>query len=496
MKRNFYLSGIVAGVALLALMHIVRAQGPGPQSATAAQAAVLGTGFTYQGQLARSGLPVSGACDFRFSLWDAAGSGSPPAGGTQIGGTQIVTDTNVTGGLFTVRLDFGSSAFTGDARYLQVAVRCPAGDGSYATLAPRQSLTAVPYALSLWPGATISGTNGLTVQSHGNGVDVSSSNGDGVHVESAQTHGVRVDSADIGLSVYSALEDGVSIGSTGWDGVSVSTAGSDGVSVSTAAFNGVSVWSAGADGVRVQSAGEDGIHVSAAGGDGVDATTTSTLAYGGHFLNSAADGVGLYARGGDGDAADIVLGANGSSESNNDGYLASDPSFDSDLVLIGYDQVDIHLDQDNDQSSLFRVLEGGNFPVFWVDELGNTDALGTKSAVVTTPSYGQRKLYAVESPEVWFEDFGTAQLTDGLATVMIEPVFAQTVNLSEYHVFLTPLGDCPLYVAEKTPAAFTVKAMGGQACRITFDYRIVARRLGYESVRLETATSAEAGGEE
>jgi len=487
MKRNFYLSGIVAGVALLALMHIVTAQGPGPQSVTDTQAGVLGTGastalstgFTYQGQLASSGRPVNGACDFRFSLWDAAGSGSPPTGGTQIGSTQPQDNVSVTNGLFTVRLDFGN-AFTGDARYLQIGVRCPAGSGGYTTLAPRQPLTAAPYALGLRPGATISGTNGLTVQSQGDSVNISSSNG----------AGVRVDSADTGLSVYSAREYGVSIGSTGWAGVRVEAAGSHGVSVATAAFDGVSVWSAGLDGVRVQSAGEDGIHVSAAGGDGVDATTTSTLAYGGRFVNSAADGVGLYARGGDGDAADIVLGANGMSEWNNDGYLSSDPSFDSDLVLIGYDQVDIHLDQDNDQSSLFRVLEGGNFPVFWVDELGNTHALGTKSAVVRTPSYGQRKLYAVESPEVWFEDFGAAQLVNGQATVTIEPVFAQTVNLGEYHVFLTPLGDCPLFVAEKTPAAFTVKAMGGQACRIAFDYRIVARRLGYESVRLEAATAA------
>ena len=76
------------------------------------------------------------------------------------------------------------------------------------------------------------------------------------------------------------------------------------------------------------------------------------------------------------------------------------------------------------------------------------------------------------------------------ATVPIEPIFAQTVNLTEtYHVFLTPLGDCALYVAAKTPALFTVKAMGGQTCSITFDYRIVAKRLGYEGLRLDPAAT-------
>ncbi len=97
-------------------------------------------------------------------------------------------------------------------------------------------------------------------------------------------------------------------------------------------------------------------------------------------------------------------------------------------------------------------------------------------------------MYAIESPQNWFEDFGSAELVSGMATVMIEPIFAQTVNLSEYHVFLTPLGDCPLYVARKTPASFTVEAMGGQSCSIAFDYRLVARRLGYEHIRLEATT--------
>jgi hypothetical protein len=50
-----------------------------------------------------------------------------------------------------VELDFGSGAFAGEARWLQTAVRCPAGGGEYTTLAPRQALNPVPYALAL-PG--------------------------------------------------------------------------------------------------------------------------------------------------------------------------------------------------------------------------------------------------------------------------------------------------------------------------------------------------------
>lgn len=67
----------------------------------------------------------------------------------------------------------------------------------------------------------------------------------------------------------------------------------------------------------------------------------------------------------------------------------------------------------------------------------------------------------------------------------------QTVNLSAHRVFLMPLGNCALYVAEKTPASFTVKATGRQTCNIAFDYRGVAVRLGYETLRLEPAAMPE-----
>jgi len=113
---------------------------------------------------------------------------------------------------------------------------------------------------------------------------------------------------------------------------------------------------------------------------------------------------------------------------------------------------------------------------------------GTKSALVRTADYGSRKLYCLESAGNYFEDFGQGQLVNGEVTVAIDPVFAQTVNLSStYHVFLTPMGDCGLYVAAKTPNSFTVRALDGKQVNLTFDYRIVAKRAGYEDERLEPA---------
>ncbi len=124
---------------------------------------------------------------------------------------------------------------------------------------------------------------------------------------------------------------------------------------------------------------------------------------------------------------------------------------------------------------------------------GDFTATGTKSAIVDTQDYGWRTLYAVESPQNWFEDFGQATLSAGEAVVSIDPVFAQTVNLDEpYHVFLTPRGQCNLYLSETTSTSFTVGTVDGSSCEIPFDYRIVAPRRDYEDLRLKSAEDPEA----
>ncbi|MBV9158284.1 MAG: hypothetical protein JO097_18625, partial [Acidobacteriaceae bacterium] len=105
---------------------------------------------------------------------------------------------------------------------------------------------------------------------------------------------------------------------------------------------------------------------------------------------------------------------------------------------------------------------------------------------------GSRKvaLYAVEAPENWFEDFGSGQLSGGLARISLEPTFAQTVNSAvEYNVFITPYGDCEgLYVTDRTPEGFVVRELHGGHSNVAFGYRIVARRKGYEAIRLADKT--------
>ena len=104
----------------------------------------LATAFTYQGQLKEGGVPANGEFDFLFRLFDSDN------GFVQVGSVCVVYDQAVTNGLFAVELEFGAGVFTGDALWLEVAVR-PSGSSVYAFLSPRQAVTAAPYALAL-PG--------------------------------------------------------------------------------------------------------------------------------------------------------------------------------------------------------------------------------------------------------------------------------------------------------------------------------------------------------
>ncbi len=118
---------------------------------------------------------------------------------------------------------------------------------------------------------------------------------------------------------------------------------------------------------------------------------------------------------------------------------------------------------------------------------------GTKSAVVDTPSYGQRLLYCMESPGVWFEDFGSAELVDGKAVIVLDPMFLETVTISEEHpmkVFVTPNGSTTGLYVEKGLDRFTVTEEIGGSGAIGFDWRVVAKRKGLESRRLDPYVDA------
>ena len=133
----------------------------------------------------------------------------------------------------------------------------------------------------------------------------------------------------------------------------------------------------------------------------------------------------------------------------------------------------------------------GNSGDCTMDTAGDVGCTGTVTSVVPADN-GARKvsLYAMQAADNWFEDAGSGQLTSGSAIITLDPTFAQTVNTAAgYHVFLTPNGDCKgLYVSQKSATSFEVHELGGGNSSIGFDYRIMAKRSGFETVRLTDVT--------
>jgi hypothetical protein len=119
---------------------------------------------------------------------------------------------------------------------------------------------------------------------------------------------------------------------------------------------------------------------------------------------------------------------------------------------------------------------------------------GSKSAAVKDASGQYRLMYSVESPEAWFEDFGTGTLVNGKATVKLDPQFAQHIHTDQYHVFISEDGDHNgLHTTAKNTSGFTVeassllaKAAGVNAAQAqgSFSWRVVAKRNDIKGERM------------
>lgn len=218
---------------------------PAELEAPAATSGLVSTAFVFSptAQMRLNNQVVNGNCDATFNLYNAS------SGGTLLGGplNQVIAVSN---GRFTTALDFGGGMMTGEERWVEMAVRCPSGSGSYTTITPRRYLTAVPYALGLRPGSRIEGNvNGTVLEVTNFGLTY-------------QDRGIigRSFSPDSGAGVI---------------GIAGNTSG--------------------------RSFGVAGI-------------ANSPASYGGYLYNNAVGGVGLWVRSGHQYTPDIVLAANGAED--------------------------------------------------------------------------------------------------------------------------------------------------------------------------------------
>ncbi|WP_426447545.1 hypothetical protein ACP26L_25535 [Paenibacillus sp. S-38] len=111
---------------------------------------------------------------------------------------------------------------------------------------------------------------------------------------------------------------------------------------------------------------------------------------------------------------------------------------------------------------------------------------GTKSAFVQTASHGEQLLYAMESPENRFEDFGEGQIgDDGSVVIQMDSIFLETVEINgdDYQVHVTGIDGSGFTVPVRGVDSFTIHGPAGKK----FMYRVLAWRLGYHNLRFNYA---------
>src|SRR5450755_160730 len=320
---------------------------------------------------------------------------------------------------------------------------------------------------------TFTGTQTFT----GNpGIAISNSTADGLDV-----------SAGSGIAVY-----GLSTSNTGVDGFSNGFDGGIFESSSTGAY-----------GSRSDSYADSSFNTGAAGWEfgstqetigvwGYSASGIGVASYNEAYAASAQGTIccaGVYPIG-------VWADTTGNTSTTNPGIGAL-TTVDNGWSLVSYSNSEystVYLENEETGNANSLVLEtvGGNFGgVCTVDVSGNLYCSGSKSAVVPVDG-GAKKvaLYAIEAPENWFEDAGSGQLSNGAAVIQLENLFGQAVNTGiDYHVFLTPNGDCKgLYVSQKSATSFEVHELGGGTSSVAFDYRIMAKRKGFENIRMADKT--------
>ncbi|NJP37931.1 Gp37-like protein [Alkalicoccus luteus] len=132
---------------------------------------------------------------------------------------------------------------------------------------------------------------------------------------------------------------------------------------------------------------------------------------------------------------------------------------------------EVRLDTNGSYSTAINVHNNGNFRVY-----NDLQVDGNKNAVVKTADYGRRKMYALETPDSRFMDVIDITLDNGVHTVNLCSMFAQTI--SDYLVLPIPQGQAAVKVLDADSISFQVEVETAEPVRIGFI--IYGKRLGYE----------------
>ena len=337
------------------------------------------------------------------------------------------------------------------------------GGGAMKALSAGNAISAASSNASGVVGQTtfVSGSLG-TAQAGVLGQDLEATTGFNSGVTGTTTHGLYgVYGKSNGSANAGVAGQGLAGTITGVHGISVAGAGVLGETSSGIASSGV----AGVKGIDKSTSGSSNSGVAGVSTNGTGVYGTSTSSVGLEAVNSSDSTPALYVSGGTG------------SSSFNTYPLVTFHSKDTSISCNGGSQ--------------------SNIDVFSVDSEGNSYQCGSTNTGMD-PLVAHRTLsghivgtYAAQQTTQTLEDFGEAQLVNGLAYVRVDPAFTALIDHStRYMVFITPQGDTPgwLYVSQRTPTGFVVREHGADRSTVAFDYRIGAKPLDASGARLPVFT--------
>ncbi len=294
---------------------------------------------------------------------------------------------------------------------------------------------------------------------------------DGVNIASAVGNdGYYIGSARHGLNVNGVTSHGVRIGRADSCGVNVVTAGIYGVCVDSAATAGLQVNSSGSYGLYLGTT-DYGVYVDSTrvGNDGV--WVNHALDDGFYVSNAASDGYFAYTTG----AAGLYV-----SDAGTYGVYANSPDQRG-----GYFR--------NNNNSYYTLTAwnntgtGGTINGAYIQ--GHGYATGGWQTFLADGKTG----FAPAMPDQEIIVSGSAALTDGRASVQLDPVVAAAFSTDiPVRVIVTPTSECNgVCVTGKSTAGFLVKELMRGSSAATFDWIVIARAKGYEKTIYTPPITAE-----
>lgn len=113
---------------------------------------------------------------------------------------------------------------------------------------------------------------------------------------------------------------------------------------------------------------------------------------------------------------------------------------------------------------------------------GSLKVKGSKSRVVDTNDYGDRILYCYETTSPLFGDVGEGVISeDGKCYIQIDEVFAETVSLNQYQVFLQNYGDGDCWIKERRRSYFVVEGTPN----LSFGWELKAKQVDFDQFRID-----------